>query len=131
MQSQISLKLVLEGKTGKEIPRSSRLEFLENVFSKQFALLNVENNTSWPWNRRGMADFVLLRILFAIRQKSREPSSWEMMDSFALLAYTSLTSLRTLLQQLLPSLNFRFCRFILLVQTKNVISINYDSNTSS
>ena len=102
MQSQISLKLVLEGKTGKEIPRSSRLEFLENVFSKQFALLNVENNTSWPWNRRGMADFVLLRILFAIRQKSREPSSWEMMDSFALLAYTSLTSLRTFCNNYYP-----------------------------
>ena len=34
-----SFRLVLERKTGKEMPESSRLEFLEKVFSKQFSLI--------------------------------------------------------------------------------------------
>ena len=33
-----SFKLVLEGKTGKEIPESSRLEFLEKFSANNFAL---------------------------------------------------------------------------------------------
>ena len=32
-------KLVLEGKTGKETPESSRLEFLEKFSASNFALL--------------------------------------------------------------------------------------------
>ena len=72
-----SFKLVLEGKTDKEIPESSRL-----------------------------ADLPFLRILLAIHQKSREPSFWEVMDSFVLLAYAGFASSRTLLPQLLVCLNF-------------------------
>ena len=33
-----SFRLVLEGKTGKEIPVSSRLEFLEKFLANNFAL---------------------------------------------------------------------------------------------
>ena len=54
----------------------------------------------------GIADLPLLRTLLAIHQKSREPSFWEVMDSFVLLAYASLAASRTLLQQLLACLNF-------------------------
>ena len=42
----------------------------------------------------------------AIRQKSQEPSSWEVIDSFVLLAYASLAASRKLLQELLACLNF-------------------------
>ena len=35
-------KLVLEGKTGKEIPESSRLEFLEKFLANNFALSDAE-----------------------------------------------------------------------------------------
>ena len=41
-----SLRLVLEGKTGKEIPESSRLAFLEKFLAHNFALLDAEHNTS-------------------------------------------------------------------------------------
>ena len=54
----------------------------------------------------GLADLPLMRTLLAICQKSQEPSSWEVMDSFVLLAYASLAASRTLLQQLLACLNF-------------------------
>ena len=72
-----SFKLVEEGKTGKEIPESSRLEFTEKFLANNFALSDAEDNISGPLNRGGKADFLL-----AIRQKSREASFWEVMDSF-------------------------------------------------
>ena len=101
-----SFRLVLEGKTGKEIPESSRLEFLEKFLANNFALSEAEDNTSGPLNRGGIADLPLLRTLLAIRQKSREPRFWEVIDYFILLAYASLTASRTLLQRLLACLNF-------------------------
>ena len=88
----------------KEIPESSRLELLE--VSNNFALSDAEDNTSRLLNRGGIADLPLLRTLLAIRQKSREPSFWEVMESFVLLAYASLAASRTLLQRLLACLNF-------------------------
>ena len=93
-----SFKLVLEEKTGKEIPESSRLEFLEKFSANNFALSDAEDNTSGPLNRGGIADLPLLRTLLAIHQKSREPSFWEVMDSFVLLVYASLAASRTHLQ---------------------------------
>ena len=65
-----SFKLVLEGKTGKEIPESSRLEFLEKFSANNFALSDAEDNTSRLLNRGGIADLPLLRTLLAILQKS-------------------------------------------------------------
>ena len=99
-------RLVLEGKTGKEIPKSSRLEFLKKFLANNFPLSDAEYNTSRPSNRDGMADLPLLRTLLAIPQKSREPSFWEVMDSFVLFAYASFAASRILLQRLLACLNF-------------------------
>ena len=99
MEILCSFKLVVEGKTGKETPESSRLEFKEQFSANNFALSDAEDNTSGLLNRGGIADL-------AIRQKSREPSFWEVMDSFVLLAYESLAASRTLFQQLLACLNF-------------------------
>ena len=106
MEILCSFRLVLDKKTGKETPASSRLEFLEKFSANNFALSDAEDNTSGPLNRGGIADLPLLRTLLAIRQKSREPSFWEVMDSFVLLAYASLAASRTLLQQLLACLKF-------------------------
>ena len=54
-------RLVLGGKTGKEIPESSRLEFLEKILANNFALSEAEGNTSRLLNRGGIADLSLLR----------------------------------------------------------------------
>ena len=113
-----SFRLVLEGKTGKEIPESSRFGFVEKFLANNFALSDAVDNTSSPLNRGGIADLPFLRTLLAIRQKSREPSFWEVMDSFVLVAYASLAASRS------------FRRFILLIQAKKVISMNYGSSTS-
>ena len=106
MEILCSFRLGLEGKTGKEIPESSRFEFLEKFLANNFALSDAEDNTSGPLNRGGIADLPLLRTLLAIHQKSGEPSFWEVMDSFVLAAYASLAASRTLLQRLLACLNF-------------------------
>ena len=118
IETLCTFRLVLEWKTGNEIPESSRLDFLEKFLANNFALSDAEGNTSGSLNREGIADLHLLRTLLAISQKTLEPSFWEVLDSFALLAYASLTASRTLLQRLLACLNFRFRRFILLVGTK-------------
>ena len=62
--------LVLEGKTGREIPESSRLEFLEDFLANKFALSDAEGNAFCLLNRGGIADLPLLRTLLAIRLKS-------------------------------------------------------------
>ena len=69
MEILCSFRLVLEGKTGKDIPESSRLEFLEKFLANNFALSDAEDNTSSPLNRGGIADLSLLRKLLAIHQK--------------------------------------------------------------
>ena len=86
MEILCNFRLVLEGKTGKEIPESSRLEFLEKFLANTFALSDTEDNTSGPLNRGGIVDLPLLRTLLAIRQKSRDPGFWEIMDPFVLVA---------------------------------------------
>ena len=97
-ETSCSFRLVLEGKTGKDIPESSRFEFLEKFSANKFALSDAEDNTSRPLNRGSIADLPLLRTLLAIRQKTWEPSFWEVIDSFVLLVYASLAVSRTLLQ---------------------------------
>ena len=55
---------MLEGKTGKEISESSRLQFLEKFSASNFAFSDAEDNTNTrPLNRGGMADLPLLRTL--------------------------------------------------------------------
>ena len=60
-----SFRLVLEGNTGKEIPESSRLEFLEKCSTNSFDLSVAEDNTCRSLNRGGIADLPLLRTLLA------------------------------------------------------------------
>ena len=81
---------------------------------------------SRPLNRGGIADLPLLRTLLTIHQKSREPSFWEVMDS-CFISICKFGSFKNPFATItsLSELYFRFRRFILLVQTKKVISMNY------
>ena len=86
--------------------RVIKIKFKEKFSGNNFALSDQEDNTSTLLNRGRIADLPLLRTLLAIRQTSREPSFWEVMESFVLVAYTSLAASRTVLQWLLACLNF-------------------------
>ena len=127
MQFQISSRR----EKGKEIPESSRFELLEKFLPNNFALSNAEDNTSGPLNRGGIADLPFLRTLSAIRKKSRVTTFWEVMD-FCFSCVCKFGSLKNPFARItsLSELYFRFRRFILLVQTKKVISMNYGSSTS-
>ena len=50
-----SFRLVLEGKTDKEIPESSRLESLEKFIANNFALSDTEDKSL---NNGGIADLL-------------------------------------------------------------------------
>ena len=67
MEILCSFRLVIEGRTGKEIPESSRFEFLEKFLANNFALSDAEDNTSGPLKKGGIADLPLLRTLLAFR----------------------------------------------------------------
>ena len=121
-----SFRLVLQMKTGKETPESSRLVFLEKFSVNHFALSDPEEKPSGQFNRGGIVDLPLLRTLLAICQKSREPTFWEVM----MCKFGSFKNPFAMINSL-SELYFRFRRFILLVQTKKVISLNYDSSTSN
>ena len=96
METLCSFRLVLEGKKGKEIPESSSLEFWEKFLANNFTLSDAEDNTSRSLNRGGIANLPLPRTLLAILKMSWEPIFWEVMNSFILVAYVSLTASRTL-----------------------------------
>ena len=84
--------------SGPDTFDESRLEFL----AKNFALSEIEDNTSRTLNRGGIANLPLFRTLLAIWQK---PSFWDVMDFFVLLAHANLGASRNLLQWLLACLN--------------------------
>ena len=54
----MQFQLILEGNTDKEIPESSRLEFLEKFSANNFALPDAEDNTSRPLNRGGITVYL-------------------------------------------------------------------------
>ena len=70
-----SFKLVLEGKTGKEIPESSRLEFLEKFLANNFALSDAEDKTSRPLNRGSITDLPSNSDLSALLEFPKSPES--------------------------------------------------------
>ena len=67
-----SFGLVLKRKTSKEIPKLSRLDFLDKFSTNNFSLLEAEVNTSEPLINGGMVDLPLMKTLLEVRLKSRE-----------------------------------------------------------
>ena len=132
-ETSCSFRLALKEKTGKEIPVLSRLEFLEKFLAKHFALSNAEDNTYRPLNRGGMADLSLLRTLLS---NSPNVTRTKFLGGDGLFCFISICKFGSFNNPFetitnLFKLYFRYRRFILLVQTKKVISMNYGSITSS
>ena len=122
-----SFRLVLEGKMSKKMPEWSKLEFLQKFLANNFVLSDADNNTSWLWNRGGIVDLPLLRTLSGICQKSKSQ-----IDS-CFISICKFGSFKNPFPMVtgLSDLSLRLRRFILLVETKNTISMNYGGSTSS
>ena len=119
-----SFRLALEGKTGK----------LEKFLANNFALSNAEDNTSGPLNRGAVADLPLLRRN-AISNLPRVLRA-KLLGSNGVSCFSSICKFGSFknpfaMITILPELYFRFRRFILLVQIKKVISMNYGSSTEN
>ena len=132
MEILCSFRLVLEGKTGKEISESSRFEFLEKFLANNFALSDAEDNTSGPLNREGIADSPFVENTISYLP---EVPRAKFLGSDGLFCFSSICKFGSFNNPFttitsLPQLYFRFRRFILLVQMKKVISMNYGSSTS-
>ena len=107
MEILCNLRLVLEGKTGKEIPELSRLEFLEKVLANNFALSNAEDNTCSLLNRVDIySRFTFIENTISNSPKVLRATFLGSDGLFVLVVYASLAASRTLLQQLLACLNF-------------------------
>ena len=70
-------RVIPEGKAGKEIPASARLEFLKKISMKHYSFVFAEGNTSVPFDRRGIAGLPLMGTLLVIRQNLQESSFWK------------------------------------------------------
>ena len=125
-----SFRLVIKGETGKKIPESSRLEFLEK-YSVKILFYQMQKTTPLGCWIEEFSRFTFFENTISNSSKVLRAKFLEKDGLFYLLAYASFTASRTFLQQLLACLNFRITRFILLLQTKKVTSMNYGSNTSS
>ena len=79
-----------------------------------------------------MVDLPLLRALLTIYQKTRVPSFWEVIDScfISISKFGSFKNPSAMITSL-SELHFRLRRFILLLQTKERVSVSYGSRTSS
>ena len=71
METLSSFRLILEGKSGNEIPESLRLEFLEKLLANNFALSDTEDNTCNLLNRGGI-DLPLLTLHMPIPNKEKK-----------------------------------------------------------
>ena len=118
-----SFRLVVEEKTGKEIPESSRLKFLEKLsVNNSDALSDAEDNTSRPLNRGGKVDLplLILRKLLTIRPKSQESKFLENDRLFCFISRCTSGSFKNSSATItsLSKRYLRFRRFILFIQTK-------------
>ena len=126
MQFQISSRK----KAAKEIFELSKLIFLEKSLTK-ILLDQMQKITRSPSNKGDSSPWSLLRMLLAIHQKSQETSFWEKIDSFFSICKFGSFKNTFATNISLPEFHFRCRWFILLVQTKDVISVSYGSSTSS
>ena len=108
-----SFRLVLD-KTGKEIPESSRLEFLEKFLAYNFALSEAEDNTPEPLNKGGIYS------TFTFIENTVEITSLGSDGFFSFSRICKFGSFKNPFETItsLSELSFRFRRSILLVQTK-------------
>ena len=127
-----SFRLVLEGKTGKEIPESE-FRVLRKVISKQSYFIRCKRQHLRPveWRRYSIFSFVESTS----SNPSKVPRAKFLVSDglFCFIRICKFGSFKNPFATItgLSELYLRIKRFFSLVQTKKVISMNYGSSTSS
>ena len=119
----------------QKISESSRLEFLEKFLVNNFTLSEAEDNTSGLLNRTDIADYSRFTLVKNTTSNSPKVQRAKFLGSDGLFWFSSICKFCSIKNPfaMITSLSefyFRFRRFILLVQKKKVISLNYASSTS-
>ena len=114
-----SFTSVLEARIGKEVPVSSRIEFLEKFLPNKFALSDAEENISGPLNRR----YSRFTFVENIISNSPKVPRVKFLGSDELFRFSSICKFGSFKNHFAPitslsELYFRFRRFVLLVKTK-------------
>ena len=127
-----SFKLVLEGKSGKDGPEPSRLEFLEKFSANNFALSDVEENASRPLNRGDKNRFTFVENTIGNSPKVTRATFLRSNELFCFISICKFGSFKDPFATInsLSEIYFQ-SRFILLVQTKKVIFMSYGNSISS
>ena len=127
MQFQINSRKVIRSRDIWVI----RIRVLSEDSSK-FNSSDPEDNKSAPWNRGNIAGLTLMGSILAIWRNWRNPSFWGFKEPcfITISTFGSFKNSFTTISNL-SELRFIHRMFILLVQTKEVISISYDSCTNS
>ena len=82
-----SFRLVLERKTGKEIPEPSKIRVISKNFNEQFCFIKCRRQYLWALEKRWYCRYLCWEHFYvAICQKPHKPSFWEVIDSFVLRA---------------------------------------------
>ena len=110
-----------------------KIRDLRKVFSNQFCFTDAEDNTSKPLNRGGYSSFTFVENTISNLPKVLRAKFLGSNGLFCFVSICKFGSFKNPLVMItsLPELYFTIRRFILLVQTKKVISMNYGSSTSS
>ena len=111
-----SFRLTIEGKTGKKIPESSRLEFLERFSANNFVLSDVEVNRH--------SRFTFVENTISNMPKVLRAKFLGINELFCFISVCTFPSFKFAMITCLSELYFRIERCILLVQTKKLISMN-------
>ena len=98
---------------------------LQNVLANNFAVSDAEDNT-WAVEQRRCSRFAFVENTISNMQNVRRAN---FLRSDVLFCFFSLSRIGSFTS--LSELCFRFRRFILLLQTKKVVFMNYGSSTSS
>ena len=119
MEILYSFTSVLEARIGKEVPVSSRIEFLEKFLPNKFALSDAEENISGPLNRR----YSRFTFVENIISNSPKVPRVKFLGSDELFRFSSICKFGSFKNHFAPitslsELYFRFRRFVLLVKTK-------------
>ena len=82
----MEIQLSFRRKIGKDKTESSKSEFLEKLLGNDCALSDADKNTSGLLNTGCISDLILLRTRLSGCYKLQEPSFWEVIKYFVLLA---------------------------------------------
>ena len=117
----------------KEIPDSSRLKSLEKFLVNKFVLADEEDNSSGLLDRGGVSRFAFLEN--TISNLLKVPRA-KFLGSYGLVCFIGISKFGSFKNPFvtitsLSELCNRFRRFIQLVKTKKVNSMNYGRSTNS